>query len=96
MNKPREIFHFNPSIQIKVDCMISLIRLEVDNSTLNITEENIKLKLYKDYFDELSFEWLKDELEEILSFSDNSPSHLQHEKRPHMFEAYKKLRLQKI
>ena len=42
-----------------------------------IAEENNKLELYSEYFDEFSFTELKDELEEILSFSDITPSHLQ-------------------
>ena len=47
MIKPRETFHFKPSIQIKGDWMIGLTDLEVYNSVFNITEENIKFKLYK-------------------------------------------------
>ena len=60
--------------------MIGLKGLEVYNSIFNITEENNKLKFYSDTFDELSLEEVKDELEENLTNSDNTPYHLQQEK----------------
>ena len=51
------------------------------------------MELYTDNNDEFSFEGLKDELEEILNISDNTPSHLQHEKiGQRIIKAYKKLR----
>ena len=54
------------------------------------------MELYTDNFHEFSFEELKDELEEILSISDNTPSHLQHEKKgPRIIQAYKTLRSEK-
>ena len=45
--KPRETFHFKPSIQVKGDWMIGLTDLEVYNSIFNITEKNNKLQIYK-------------------------------------------------
>ena len=96
MTKPRETFHFNPSIQIKGDWMIRIISSEMNNSIFNITEENNIFELYTYLFDEFSTEDLKDELEEILSVSDNTPQHLQHEKiRPCIIEACRKIRLEK-
>ena len=72
--------------------MLGLESLEVYNSIFNITEENNKFELYTDSFDESSFEELKDELEEILSISDTTPQHLQHEViGPRIIEAYKEL-----
>ena len=59
MIKPRETFHFNPPIHIKGDWMLGLIDLEVYNSIFNRTEENNKLELYPDTFDEFSFQELK-------------------------------------
>ena len=55
-----------------------------------------KFELYTDTFDESSSEELKDELDEILSFSDITPQHLQHEIiGPRNIRATKKLRLEK-
>ena len=76
--------------------MIGLTSLEVYNSIFNITEENIKFELYTDNFHKFSVEELEDELEEILSISDITPYHLQHEKiGPRIIEADRKLRLEK-
>ena len=77
--KPRETFHFNPPIQIKGDWMIGLTSREIYNSIININTTNNEFKLYTDTFDEFSFTELKDELEEILSISDITPYHVQHE-----------------
>ena len=76
--------------------MIGLMSLEVYNSFFKITEENNKFEFYTDAFDAFSFAELKDELEEILNVSDNTPYHLQHQTiTPRIIEAYKKLRLEK-
>ena len=75
--KARETFSFNPPISIERSWLIGLISLSVHNSIFNITEENNKFELYTDTFDDFSFEELKDELKEILSISDITPSHLQ-------------------
>ena len=76
--------------------MIRLTSLEVYNSIFNINTTNNNFELYTDNFDEFSFKELEDELEEILSKSDITPYHLQHEKiGPHFTEAYRKLRLEK-
>ena len=75
MIKPRETFHFKPSIHIKGDWMIGLTDLEVYNSIFNITKENNKFELYTDTFDEYSFEELKDEVEEILKIPNNTDYH---------------------
>ena len=56
-----------------------------------------KFPLLRDTFDEFSFEELKDELEEILSNSDITASHLQHENiGPCIIQAYKKLRSENL
>ena len=55
-----------------------------------------KSELYTDIFDEFSFTELKEELEVILGFSDNSPEHLHHEiMRLRFIEAYKELSSEK-
>ena len=78
---PRESFAFQASIILGLDSnwMVGLTSLEVYNSVFNITEESNKFDLYTDISAEFSFEKLKDELEEILGFSNITPSHLQHE-----------------
>ena len=58
---------------------LDLTSLEVYNSISNINHENIKFELYTDTFDELSFEGLKDELEEIHDISNKTSEHLQNE-----------------
>ena len=45
MIKPRETFHFKPSIRIIGDWWLGLTDLEVYNSIFNITEENNKFEL---------------------------------------------------
>ena len=90
LTKSREPSHFNPPVQIKGDRMTGLTSLEVNNSIFNITEESNKFGLCTNNI-EFSFEELKDELEEILSVSDSTPYHLQHEKTgPRIIEAYRK------
>ena len=80
MITPKETFHFNPPIQNKRDSMIGLISLGVYNSIFNINKTNNNFELFTDHFDRFLFEELKDELEEILSISDITPKHLQHER----------------
>ena len=76
--------------------MTGLTSLEVRNSVFTITEENNKVELFTDTFDEDSFPEIKDELERILSSSDIRPKHLQHEIiGPPNIKAYKKLRPEK-
>ena len=80
LNLPNhENFLFKPPISIEGSCLMGLAYLEVHNSIFNITELINKFELYTDTVDELYFEELKDELEEILSFSNITTSHLQHE-----------------
>ena len=75
--------------------MLGLTSLEVYNSVFYITEEKNIIEFYTDTFDEFSFDKVKDELEEVLSFSDTTPSHLQHEiLGPRNIETYKNLRLE--
>ena len=86
-----------PSFILGLDSnwMVGLASLEVYNSIFNITEENKKFEFYTDNFDGFSFEVLKDELEEILSTSDFTPSNLQHEIiRPLLYQGYKKFGLE--
>ena len=47
MNISKETFHFKPPIPIEGSWMIGLTDLEAYNSIFNITEENIKFKLFK-------------------------------------------------
>ena len=47
--------------------MIGLTSVQVYNSIININYQNNKFELYTDTFDEISFEELKVELEEILN-----------------------------
>ena len=55
MYKPRETFHFKPSIQIRGPWMIGLTSLEVYNSIFNITERNNKFELYRDTSNKFGF-----------------------------------------
>ena len=77
--KPRETFHFKTPIHVKGDWMLGLIDLEIYNSIFNITKENNKFELYTDTFDEFSFGEIKDEVEEILNFSNITDDHLEDE-----------------
>ena len=45
LTKPREIFRFNPPVDVKEDWMIGLRDREVYNSIFNVTKENNKFKL---------------------------------------------------
>ena len=77
--------------------MIGLTNLELYNCIFIVSEENTKLELYTDNYDEFSFEELKVELEEIISISDKTPYHLQHETiGPRIINAYKNLRAEKL
>ena len=80
MTKPRELFHFNPPIQVKDGWMIGLTDLEVYNSIFNITEESNKFKLYK-FPDEksggISNTKVRDEIEKDLDISDITAADLQ-------------------
>ena len=94
MIKPRETFHFKPSIQVKGDWMIGLVDLEVYNSIFNITEENNKFQLYK-FPDEksggITYEKVRDEIERDLDISDITANDLQDDKiAPIIIEEYKK------
>ena len=76
--------------------MIGLTSSELYNSIFNITAGINKFELYADLSDEFSFTELKDELEEILGFSDIRPEHVQHEiLGPRIIIAYKKLESEK-
>ena len=96
MMKPKETFHFKPSIKIQGDWMIGLTDLEVYNSIFNITKENNKFELYTDNFDEFSFEELKDEVEEIVNIANITDDHLEDETIvPHVIKAYWELKSEK-
>ena len=96
MIKPKETVHLNPPNQIKGDWMIGLTSLEVYNSIFNINTTHNEFKHYTDTFDEISFEDLKDELEEIFDFSNITDDHLEDEIiGPRIIETYKKLVTQK-
>ena len=76
--------------------MIRLTSWEVYSFIFKITEENSKFDLYTDTFEEFRIEELKVELEEILSISDITTSHLQHEKKAQVFfQAYRKFSSEK-
>ena len=56
----------------------------------------MKVQLYTETFDESLFKKLKDELEDILNFSNITPEHLQDEiLGPRIIKAYKKLETEK-
>ena len=94
MIKPRETFHFNPSIHIKGEWMLGLTDLEVYNSIFNITKEIIKFELYTS--DEFSFEELKDELEEFLIIPNITDDLLEDKTMgPRIIKTYWKLRSEK-
>ena len=80
MIKPKETFHFNPSIQVKENWMLGLIDLEVYNSIFNITEENNKFELYE-FPDEkrggISYTKVRDEIEKDLDIEDITAAGLQ-------------------
>ena len=82
MIKPKETFHFKPSIQIQGHWMNGLTDLEVYNSIFNITEENNKFKLYK-FPDEKSggvtYEKVRDEIERDRDIEDITAEDLQDE-----------------
>ena len=67
LTKSKVSFSFKPPILFDGSWTLGLIILELYNSVCNITEQNNKFQLHTDIFDELSFEELKDELEEILN-----------------------------
>ena len=79
MNKPRETFHFKPTIQIQGSWMIGLTSLEVLSSIFNLTEENNKFEVYRDSSNKFGFLELKDELEEIPNIPHIPQEHLQDE-----------------
>ena len=75
--------------------MIRLTSLEIYESIFNIREKNNKFELHKDTFDEISLAELKDELEEILCFSNITTKHKHVQQDmigPSTIEAYEKLR----
>ena len=80
MIKPRETFHFKPSIRINGDWMLGLTDLEVYNSIFNITEENNKFELYK-FPDEksggISYIKVRDDIEKDLGISEITAIDLQ-------------------
>ena len=82
MIKPRETFHFKPSIQVKGDWMLGLVGLEIYNSFFNITKENNKFELCK-FPDEkiggISYEKVRDEIENDLDISDITAADLQND-----------------
>ena len=76
MTKPTKTFHFKPSIHVKENRMLGLVKLEVYNSIFNITEENNKFEIYRDTPTKFQFLDLKDEIEEILSIQHTTREHL--------------------
>ena len=82
ITKQRQIFHFNPPIQIQGDWMIGLFNLEVYNSIFNITEENNKFEPYKvpdEKAGGISYTKVRDEIERDLDISDITAADLQNE-----------------
>ena len=77
MFKPRQTFHFKPSIQIRGSWMTGLTSLEIYNFIYNTTEENNKFELCRETSNRFGFLELKDELEEILNIPHISQEHLQ-------------------
>ena len=88
LNRSGKTFNFQPEISIKGSWMIGMIgltSLEVNNSNFNINTTNNEFELYANNFDEFSFEDIKDQLQEVLNFSDITPNDLQHEKQDRLF-----------
>ena len=79
--KSRETISFKPPTSIEASWMIGLTSLDTYNSIFKKAHENNQFQLFTDTFDEFSFEKLKDELEDVLSISDITPAHLEHEKK---------------
>ena len=72
ITKPKETFHFNPTVEVKEDWMIGLTDLEFYISIFIITEES-KFKLYKipdEKSGGVSYEKVRDEIESDLDISD--------------------------
>ena len=80
MIKPREKLHFTPPVHIKGDRTIASTDLEVYNSIFNITEEIIKVELYK-FADEksggVSHKKVRGEIEKDLDISGITATDLQ-------------------
>ena len=98
LTQPIETFSFTLSYILDLDSksMIGLTNLEVCNCLFNIQEYNIKFELYTDLVDEFAYTESKDDLEEILGFSDISPEHLRDKRLgPCFFIAYGKLTSEK-
>ena len=94
LSEPRKTFSSKPLCDPDVDSklMIGLTALEVYNSFFKIARENKKSELYMYLFDEFSFTVSEDELKEILSFPEITPTRLQHEKMgPRNIKAFKEL-----
>ena len=64
--------------------MIGLTSLGVYNSFFNINASSKNFELYKDTFDNFSFEEIKDEIEEILDISNIISEHLKNDKMDHV------------
>ena len=82
MIKPRETFHFKPSIQIQGHWMIGLTNLEVYNSIFKIAEENNKFELYKfpnEKIGGVTYEKVREEIEKDLDIEDITGEDLQDE-----------------
>ena len=80
MIKPRETFHFKPSIRINGDWMLGLTDLEVYSSIFNITEEKKKFELYKlpdEKSGGISYIKLRDDIEKDLGISEITASDLE-------------------
>ena len=80
MIKPRETFHFKPSIRVNGDWLLVLTDLEEYISNFNITEENNKFELYK-FPDEksggISDITVREDIEKDLGISEITASDLQ-------------------
>ena len=79
LTKRRETISVKPSISIEGSWLIGLSYLGVYNSKIEKRAEVEIFYFCTDFFDEFSSAELKDELDEILSISNITPSHLQHE-----------------
>ena len=76
--KQKKTFSFTPSniLGAVAKWLIGLVSLELDDFIFN-TAENNNFEIYADLVDDFAYTVLKDELEETLGLSDNSPEHLQ-------------------
>ena len=80
LNKPREIFVFNPPISIEDSRTMGLTSLKIYNSFFHITEQNSKFGLYKfpnSKIGGVSYDKVRDEIEKDFKITYNTATDFQ-------------------